>query len=271
MFVAGSITAQVVIRERVEVDPEGMGVTSPSPPTANTVFDGCGEGSARGFTVAVDGILKVRLDGGYFSRTYLSTQRDDVTVFTLGVNTDQGSSYSLSPPFVEVARFSTRYRYYFDPYAPSAPERTLGVVEAGEEVVPYGFALHGAGSVTIPAPCYPGAPPVLDVDDDVVISLFCCAGPAGQETFYLSDHFYVLATEGLQGLVVQATPDEVGAGEISVVSVEGLELDGTVAALPGGSTIDLALDTGGGAIGYLRRDDTSVEGLALSAVPIEVV
>lgn len=255
MFVADSITAQVVIRERVEVDPA---VTTEGP-TSNV-------GSLPGWYFEVSGTLRVDFGPISFDTSHCSGPtsnfnprlefrmfgaRDTVITVPLG-------SYITN-------------EFLANPFCDFWITELEGVIEVGEvavgDIVETVYLVHGyevplqwetfvpddtqddgSGTYTWTARNY------LPIDED----------PHFYETL---DYTVVLelAVSEVHHLFVAAEPDTLRIDESALLSIQGRAEDETPVAFPAGATLDLALDQGGGTVGFLRWNE--VEGVVLAGVP----
>jgi len=255
MFVADSITAQVVIRERVEVDPA---VTTEGP-TSNV-------GSLPGWYFEVSGTLRVDFGPISFDTSHCSGPtsnfnprlefrmfgaRDTVITVPLG-------SYITN-------------EFLANPFCDFWITELEGVIEVGEvavgDIVETVYLVHGyevplqwetfvpddtqddgSGTYTWAARNY------LPIDED----------PHFYETL---DYTVVLeqAVSEVHHLFVAAEPDTLRIDESALLSIQGRAEDETPVAFPAGATLDLALDQGGGTVGFLRWNE--VEGVVLAGVP----
>ena len=253
MFVADSITAQVVIRERVEVDPA---VTTEGP-TSNV-------GSLPGWYIEVSGTLRVDFGPISFDTSHCSGPtsnfnprlefrmfgaRDTVITVPLG-------SYITN-------------EFLANPFCDFWITELEGVIEVGEvavgDIVETVYLVHGyevplqwetfvpddtqddgSGTYTWTARNY------LPIDED----------PHFYETL---DYTVVLeqAVSEVHHLFVAAEPDTLRIDKSALLSIQGRAEDETPVAFPAGATLDLALDQGGGTVGFLRWNE--VEGVVLAA------
>lgn len=256
VFVVDCSFGQVVIQERVEVDP----AVTMEGPTSNM-------GSLRGWQFNTPGRLVV----------------DFNMIATDGLHC--GSPLSIWNPRIEFRYSGSRDTVITVPLVPYIANELnpptscdlwliefeggfdLGVVEAGDRVEPlylvHGFEVPLITEVLVPDDAQDNGDGSYLWESNHYIST------EDNEPYF--EHLYetldyVAQLEPiLDHLLVIADPDTLSVGDAAVLNVEGRQADETPVTLPTGATLDLALDQGGGTVGFLRWN--GIEDVVLTGVP----
>ena len=262
MFVADCSFGQVVIRERVEVDPGAPAETSAPGPTSDAGF------VASGFVTPVSGQLLLyyeraeRIFTAIPENVYLTVLRNGDEIFAVDTFLTRLPDHLVSTQFIFDGCTGGFEYYDFHIYTNGSGEGALfevGAVSAGDTLA-FGYTSDNGTFGGDVVPLDPNDP-----ENTIWLAQLGLYYSCIQQYIDFVRFSVAVVGEAPAELAVTASPDTLALGASAILGVEGRDAGGEPVALPVGATLDLTLDQGGGTVGFLRWNE--VEGVVLAGVP----